>query len=71
MRYTDRPEARETAAPVQPPTECPACRSKNVVTASKVVTAASYWRCESCAEVWNAGRLEAARRNYSSRSPWR
>ena len=38
------------------PTECPACRSSDVKTTSKVVNAESYWRCESCGEVWNAAR---------------
>lgn len=70
MQYPDRRDAREPEAATTP-TECPACRSTKVVTTSKVITAASYWRCESCDEVWNAGRTEAARRSHSSRSHWR
>lgn len=41
---------------------CPACKSRDVTTTSKVVTSASYWRCRACGEIWNAERLEAASR---------
>jgi transposase-like protein len=46
----------EAAAPAAAPAQCPACRSTDVMTASKNVTAESYWRCVSCGEVWNVGR---------------
>jgi predicted Zn finger-like uncharacterized protein len=51
----------------RPPTQCPSCRSSDVMTTSKVVTSASYWRCGACGEVWNAERLKAASR-YSGPS---
>ena len=42
------------------PARCPSCRSLDLVTTSKVVTADAYWRCCACGEVWNAGRLRSA-----------
>lgn len=42
------------------PARCPSCRSLDLVTTSKVVTADAYWRCCDCGEVWNAGRLRTA-----------
>ena len=51
------------------PTYCPACRSKDLTTTSKVVSAESYWRCCSCGEVWNAGRHRTAAR-YQPNRPW-
>jgi transposase-like protein len=38
------------------PTRCPYCASPSIVVAGKV-TAASYWRCEDCGQIWNPGRL--------------
>jgi predicted Zn finger-like uncharacterized protein len=43
------------------PTTCPACQSSSIVTTEKKPDASSYWRCESCGEVWNDSRLEATR----------
>lgn len=59
-----RRDFRDEVAPVDltPPAACPVCRSKELTTASKTITAASYWRCLSCGEVWNAERLEAGSR---------
>lgn len=42
------------------PARCPSCRSVDLVTTSKVITSAAYWRCCACGEVWNAGRLTSA-----------
>jgi transposase-like protein len=50
------------APAVEAPSRCPACRSQDVTTTSKVVNAASYWRCGACGEVWNAGRRREAGR---------
>lgn len=59
MRHLpDRP-GQET---VRPPTTCPACKSRELTTTSKTVTSASYWRCLTCGEIWNAERLEAGSR---------
>jgi transposase-like protein len=45
------------------PSRCPSCRSTDLVTTSKVVTEEAYWRCCTCGEVWNAGRLRSAARH--------
>ena len=39
------------------PKTCPFCNSVDVKTTSRNVTAASYWRCASCGQIWNASRL--------------
>jgi transposase-like protein len=52
-----RPDAAERP---RAPSECPVCSSTDVATASKTVTAESYWRCAACGEVWNAGRRNGA-----------
>jgi transposase-like protein len=44
------------------PTHCPNCRSQDLKTTSKVVNAATYWRCVACGEVWNVARLRAGSR---------
>jgi transposase-like protein len=45
------------------PTTCPFCRSAKIVTASKHVDSSAYWRCETCGQVWNVGRLRVFMRN--------
>ena len=47
---------------VVPPAACPVCKSRDLTTTSKTVTSATYWRCLTCGEVWNAERLEAGSR---------
>ncbi len=61
MRYQfrDRTDDHDEAGP---PKMCPACKSSDVTTTSKIVTSASYWRCRTCGEIWNAERLQAASR---------
>jgi transposase-like protein len=56
MRDTQSREVAAADADVTAPSRCPSCRSNDVRTTSKVVTAASYWRCEACGEVWNVAR---------------
>jgi predicted Zn finger-like uncharacterized protein len=46
--------ANDVARPL--PTVCPACRSSAIATAAKQPNADSYWRCDSCGEVWNDSR---------------
>jgi transposase-like protein len=51
---------------------CPACQSRDLVTAAKKIDAETYWRCVTCGEVWNIKRLEVGNRNayrrpYSNR----
>jgi predicted RNA-binding Zn-ribbon protein involved in translation (DUF1610 family) len=52
-----------------PPASCPFCGSAKIATVSKVADSDSYWRCETCGEVWNVARLPAAKR-WESRRPW-
>lgn len=58
-RKTDQSDPPDAA----PSPACPACRSSNVTTTSHVATAASYWRCLACGEVWNVGRRESDRQS--------
>jgi ribosomal protein L37AE/L43A len=48
----------QTDENVQRPDVCPFCRSKAVGTLAKVITISTYWRCQSCGEMWNPQRLE-------------
>jgi len=57
--------------PVIVPTQCPKCRSQEVTTVSKVVSAESYWRCGGCGEVWNAGRRREQTGYAPVRHGWR
>ena len=70
MRYPYKTDAGDATDGSQAPAQCPACRSSDVTTTSKVITTASYWRCTRCGEVWNAGRLSAASRTRPNQ-PWR
>jgi ribosomal protein L37AE/L43A len=51
------------------PAACPFCQSPNVKTktAAGKVDANSYWRCEACGEMWNAGRLAVPNHNRYTR----
>lgn len=44
------------------PKTCPFCKSVDVTTTSKAVTVSTYWRCTTCGQIWNAGRLQHGRR---------
>ena len=55
-----------TEAGVAPKT-CPFCNSVEVKTTSKEVSAATYWRCASCGQIWNASRLQHGWRTPSGR----
>ena len=52
---------REPLVP-QPPARCPHCGASDMVTTSKVIDANTYWRCQTCGEVWNIDRRGAASR---------
>jgi transposase-like protein len=41
------------------PTSCPKCQSASITTTAKRPVPQSYWRCESCGEIWNNSRREA------------
>ena len=60
MRENPRNAAASEDGKSATPSNCPACRSADVTTTSKVANAASYWRCQKCGEVWNVERLRAA-----------
>ncbi len=55
---------------VQRPEACPFCESKAVGTLAKVITASTYWRCQSCGEMWNPQRLERTSRPPRRGSSW-
>ena len=61
------PAAADDAAP---PARCPACRSQDVSTTSKVASVDAYWRCGACGEVWNVARHRAGSR-YARDLPFR
>jgi hypothetical protein len=61
------PAAADDAAP---PARCPACRSQDVTTTSKVASVDAYWRCGACGEVWNVARHRAGSR-YARDLPFR
>jgi len=44
-------------------TPCPFCGSSKVKTPAEKVDASSYWRCETCGQMWNAGRLQSSSRS--------
>jgi transposase-like protein len=48
--------------PPEQPKFCPFCRSTKIVAAGKSVTEFTYWRCESCSEMWNPARPAQAPR---------
>jgi transposase-like protein len=62
--------APAAAADAAPPARCPACRSQDVSTTSKVASVDAYWRCGACGEVWNVGRHRAGSR-YTNDLPFR
>jgi transposase-like protein len=56
----------EESAPPIKPTTCPFCRSSQIAAANEKTDASTYWRCKSCGEMWNLGRLKgsANRQHY-------
>lgn len=54
MRAPDTSRQPDTCAP---PLQCPFCSSTHLVTTSKLVDDATYWRCQGCGQVWNPSRL--------------
>jgi ribosomal protein L37AE/L43A len=64
---SDSTKADEGAAP----SRCPACRSQDVKTTSKVASVDAYWRCGDCGEVWNVARHRAGSRYARDLPPFR
>jgi transposase-like protein len=66
----NRPRAGndETAVALMP-AACPFCGSSKVAsTSEKKVDSSTYWRCETCGQMWNVGRLQQpSRRGYERR----
>jgi len=69
LRHDHMPGVNEAG---DTPKHCPTCRSQDLKTTSKVVNAATYWRCGACGEVWNVGRLREGSRYtpYRPNSRW-
>jgi transposase-like protein len=53
MRFLD---SRADQSDGAVPTSCPKCQSTSIATTAKRPVAESYWRCESCGEIWNNSR---------------
>jgi transposase-like protein len=49
------------------PPVCPFCGSSRTVTADAKVDAATYWRCETCGQLWNVARLGGSGRYRTTR----
>jgi transposase len=43
---------------VTAPQTCPSCGRSAVTSGSKKPSVETYWRCESCGEIWHAGRRD-------------
>jgi transposase-like protein len=41
------------------PTHCPFCASGSISASGQKITPSTYWRCESCSQLWNPERLRA------------
>jgi transposase-like protein len=50
-------EEHSTNRPPDTLLHCPYCGSQQVKSNANAVTAGSYWRCDTCGEVWNPTRL--------------
>ena len=46
----------KSAEPPAPPTVCPYCRSTRIAAPIGTTGPATYWRCDGCGEMWDAGR---------------
>jgi hypothetical protein len=66
-KMSDAAKVDEGAAP----SRCPACRSQDVKTTSKVASVDAYWRCGACGEVWNVARHRAGSRYARNLPPFR
>ncbi len=69
MTYQDSRDSAAGDTETGAPLRCPTCRSQDVRTASKVINTETYWRCDSCGEVWNVGRRREASRHVD-RGRW-
>jgi hypothetical protein len=69
LAKNDRSDMRNSNSPDEPevPARCPACRSRDLKTTSKVASVDAYWRCTDCGEVWNVARNRAGSRQAHDR----
>lgn len=68
---TDKMSEQTKTDDVAAPSRCPACRSQDVKTTSKVASVDAYWRCSDCGEVWNVARHRAGSRYARDLPPFR
>jgi transposase-like protein len=61
----------DESAPHVKPTTCPFCKSSQIAAATEKVDASTYWRCESCGEMWNLGRLNVSANRQNHLSRWK
>jgi ribosomal protein L37AE/L43A len=57
---------RETTTADTAPAACPFCRSKAITVPAKR-TASSYWRCETCGELWHPDRVNFVPAQFRNR----
>jgi len=50
--------------PSPPAPRCPACASRDAHATDKTVSAATYWRCANCGEIWNPARRDSSASPY-------
>lgn len=61
MRDSSSSSYSSQSSTYAPPSNCPACQSRAILTTTKSPDADSYWRCKDCGEVWNESRSETSR----------
>jgi transposase-like protein len=54
------PTTESSASPVTPE-NCPFCKSTDISAPKNKVNASTYWRCESCGQMWNVARHQEFR----------
>jgi hypothetical protein len=58
-----KPDAADnTGQAAVAPSACPFCHSVKVTTPTAKIDASTYWRCETCGEMWNVERLHLPNR---------
>lgn len=65
MRPIEHPQPAVAA-----PGACPFCRSSKIMTAGAKVDASTYWRCQTCGQMWNEARLRSSN-PYGQQSRWK
>ena len=68
LRFPRPPTRSDSDSATNTPASCPTCQSSSILTTAKVPDSNSYWRCQSCGEIWNGARHHGPRRENTS---WR